>query len=285
MGDPSGPALLALNSLNDVAEYVGLQGIEGDLRTPKGALFLQLGAQADTSPALLATFTETEFNDLISFWKIATSVDASGVVTEERRPNAIETGAARFFGRICRLRLGVQSAGHATPAGSVPPSGSTVASRKLKLSQIISQVDETEIEPLSESDVLVMFARYETLFGKGQRPPSNREPTAEQLAALRSLLNSQQVPYCDFAIYGPHGTRITRKLKFSGLVLNKNGELVQSEIYGPSSLEAWKVSYGVFLNSMIMLDAADLGPLLQYQARVERMLEFQNLGLAVSSRR
>ena len=120
----------------------------------KVALFLQLGAQADTSPALLATFTETEFNDLISFWKIATSVDASGVVTEERRPNAIETGAARFFGRICRLRLGVQSAGHATPAGSVPPSGSTVASRKLKLSQIISQVDETEIEPLSESDVL-----------------------------------------------------------------------------------------------------------------------------------
>ena len=29
----------------------------------------------------------------------------------------------------------------------------------------------------------------------------------------------------------------------------------------------------MFLNTMVMLDAADLGPLPQYQARVERMLE------------
>ena len=48
---------------------------------------------------------------------------------------------------------------------------------------------------------------------------------------------------------------------------------MQTEMYGPSYLSSWKVSYGVCLNAMIMLDAADLGPLLQYQARIERMHE------------
>ena len=111
------------------------------------------------------------------------------------------------------------------------------------------------------------------MFGKGQRPPSNREPTSEQLAALRSLIASNQVPYTYFAIFSSYGTRIQKKLRFQGLTLSRSGELVQTEMYGPSSLSSWKVSYGVYLNAMIMLDAADLGLLLQYQARIERMHE------------
>jgi len=138
-----------------------------------------------------------------------------------------KVGAARLLGRVCGLRLGANSAPTASTASSV-------AGRKVNLNQVLSQVDESEVELLNEAEVLAMYARYETLLGKGQRPATSREPTLEQLAALKSLISSHQVPCCD-AIYGPHWTLIKCKLKFSGLVLNKIGELVRSELFGPSS--------------------------------------------------
>lgn len=188
----------------------------------------RLGAQHDSAPALLGTYSEQEFNTLIQEWRIATTVnDATGTVTVQRAPTAIKVGAARLLGRVCRLRLGANSA----PAAST---ASSVAGRKVNLNQVLSQVDESEVELLNEAEVLAMYARYETLLGKGQRPATSREPTLEQLAALKSLISSHQVPCCD-AIYGPHWTLIKRKLKFSGLVLNKIGELVRSELFGPSS--------------------------------------------------
>ena len=267
MGDPDETILAGLDTLEMVADHVGLQGTEADIKTARGALLGQLGMKSDTSTALIATFSESEFNGFIASWEISTAVDANGVSTSARPPSVAERGMARLIGRICRRKMGVEM-----PASS-STAPSSVAVRKLRLNQVLSQIDEAEFEMLSEADLLVMFARYETLFGKGQRPPSDKEPSSEQLAALSSLLKTHQVPYVDFAIFGPYGTRIKKKLKFSGLVLNKAGELVQSEIFGPSTLSVWKASYAVFRNAMVMLDALDLGPLLQYQARVERMLE------------
>ena len=80
---------------------------------------------------------------------------------------------------------------------------------------------------ISEADIITMYGRYEVLFGKGQRPPNNRDPSAEQLAAVKSLLDTHQVPYTDFAVWGPFGSRIRKKLKFQGLTMNKEGDLVQ----------------------------------------------------------
>ena len=199
-------------------------------------------------------------------------MDTNGAVTGQRAPTIAEVGMGRLIGRICRRCVGTEPQVSPTASPSLNDT-SSATSRKIKLNQVVSQVDETEIEPLSEADLLIMFARYEALFGKGQRPPNNREPTSEQLAALRSLIASSEVPYADFAIFSSYGTRIQKKLRFQGLTLSRSGELVQTEMYGPSSLSSWKVSYGVYLNAMIMLDAADLGLLLQYQARIERMHE------------
>ena len=54
-----------------------------------------------------------------------------------------------------------------------------------------------------------------------------------------------------------------KETRFHGLILNRSGELSQSEDFGLSSIATWKVGYGVFINAMVMQDAADLGPLLQ----------------------
>ena len=145
------------------------------------------------------------------------------------------------------------------------------AARKFKLCQVLSQIDDTEIELLSEKELLAAYGRYEVLFGKGQRPPTDRDPTAEQLSAVQALLKSCQTPYADFAVFGPHGTRIFKKLRFQGLTLNKAGELVQSELYGPPTLAVWKACFETYTNLMVMLDAADLGLLLQYKSKVERL--------------
>jgi len=66
-----------------------------------------------------------------------------------------KVGAARLLGRVCGLRLGANSAPTASTASSV-------AGRKVNLNQVLSQVDESEVELLNEAEVLAMHARYET---------------------------------------------------------------------------------------------------------------------------
>ena len=219
MGDPSESELASIATLGDAANRVGLSGTDDDLLTPRGSFFIQLGVNSSTNVAILATFTQAEFNALVTSWSIATAMDTNGAVTAQRAPTIAEVGMGRLTGRICRRCIGTEPQVSPTASPS-PKATSSATSRKIKLNQVVSQVDETEIEPLSEADLLIMFARYEALFGKGQRPPNNREPTSEQLAALRSLIASKasnQVPYADFAIFSSYGTRIQKKLRFQGL--------------------------------------------------------------------
>eukprot|EP00971_Amphidinium_carterae_P142742 2827606-Amphidinium_carterae.1 len=50
-------------------------------------------------------------------------------------------------------------------------------------------------------------------------------------------------PYADFAIFGPYGTRITRKLRFSALIYSASGDLQHAEITGPDGFAAWSRCY------------------------------------------
>lgn len=155
-------------------------------------------------------------------WQIAVALDSnSGAVTSRRAPSLGELGKAKLMARICRLMIGVNT-GH-SPGTPHPTAASSVAARKVKLSQILSQIDDTEVEVLDEKMLLVMYARYEQLYGKGQRPHPSREPSVEQLTAIHGLITSGQNPYVDFAIFGPYATRLKKKLKFQGLTLFKGG--------------------------------------------------------------
>ena len=221
-----------------------------------GSLFSALGLEPNTLPAVIGVVSEADFDTgtRIRTWQIVTALDGDGNPTARRAPTLAEQGKARFFVRICRLKIGVDH------------SHASTTSRKIKLSQVLSQVDDTEVDVISEADIVTMYGRCEVLFGKGQRPPNNRDPSAEQLAAVKSLLDTNQVPYTDFAVWGPFGSRIRKKLKYQGLTMNKE----ETELFGPPNLQIWKASYQVFSNCMIMWDGADLGPLIQYQERIER---------------
>ena len=96
---------------------------------------------------------------------------------------------------------------------SADPGGGSVAKRKLKLKEIIDQSSEEECEVMSETAIAAAYARYEALFGEGESPPVDEDPTEEQLSALNHLLSTNLCPYVDFCIFGPHGHRILKKVK------------------------------------------------------------------------
>lgn len=272
MGDPTSAQVETFTTIGDIATFVEITGTDADRTTVLGSLLTHMGYQAKDRPATLGVITEADADAALGRWQIAVALDSnSGAVTSRRAPSLGELGKAKLMARICRLMIGGNT-GH-SPGTPHPTAASSVAARKVKLSQILSQIDDTEVEVLDEKMLLVMYARYEQLYGKGQRPHPSREPSVEQLTAIHGLITSGQNPYVDFAIFGPYATRLKKKLKFQGLTLSKEGELVQTELYGPHNFGTWKASFEVYSNTLIMTDTVDLGAKLAYQNRVERLFE------------
>ena len=115
----------------------------------------------------------------------------------------------------------------------------------MKLSSVISQIDDTELIVAEEKEVLRYYARYESVFGAGERPAKDCEPTAEQLTGLRHLCDQGSPPYADFSIFGPFGHRMMKRIKLSGFSIERDGSLRTVELYGPNNLGAWLQSYNV----------------------------------------
>jgi hypothetical protein len=264
--------LSAIKTIDDAATKAGLTGDPNDKGTPRGSLFALIGADTTTTITSLALISVDDFAATVRGWRIS-EVPVAGQPPVERPPTLMENGQALYVARIARLKLGIEgkppATGTALPA--LPSPSASATTRKIKMSQILSQLDETEIELVSSVEQLKYFARYETLFGKGQRPRPEQEPSIEQLSGLKSLLDASQCPYADYAIFQPHAARIMKRIRFSGLVLNKAGALTQAEIFGPPDLDSWRSCHDVWANSMVMLDAIDLGALQAYKSRIEML--------------
>ena len=231
----------------------------------ENSLLSVLGVQPDTLIGALGIIGESEFENAVSAWKIP--IDHTNEAEGTREPTLGERGAALYLGSIARRKVTGQAATMTPPAAlpSVPVVTSTSV-RRVKLSQVLSQLDDTEVDLVSETE---MFSRYEVLYGKGQRPHQDHEPSIEQLSALKALADSGQCPYADFAIFQPHAARIMKRIKFSGLIMGKSGALMHAELYGPPDIESWRASYEVWSTAMVMLDLIDLGPLQAYRSRLE----------------
>ena len=271
MGELTEAQLNAINTINEAAGHIGLDGNEGDNATPLGSLLTLLGAQTATHINAIGLIPVADYTATLQNWRISVPPAEPTAAATNRAPTTVERGKALYIGRIARVKLGIESRTPAssTPVAPSPSASSSAASRKVKLNQILSQLDETEIEVIDAAEQIRMMARYETLYGRGQRPPPNQEPSVEQLSALKALIDGNQCPYADFAIFQPHAARIMKKIKFSGLVLTKAGNLAQAEIYGPPNIENWRACYEVFANALVMLDIADLGPLQLYKSKVD----------------
>ena len=74
--------------------------------------------------------------------------------------------------------------------------------------------------------------------------------------------------YPDFAIFGPHGNRMLRKLTMTGLAPSGVGCFRRVEIRGPPDLYTWTRSFMVWRALAIMLVISGVNALDRYNQKV-----------------
>eukprot|EP00435_Cladocopium_sp_Y103_P030898 s1069_g7.t1 len=256
----------------DVLIWTDMEGDCSDAATVSGSLLGLVGGRPDTKPRTLSTVKESDFSVLLGSWRIPREGG------EGRAPTLVEIGQAQLFLRACQLVGGqgqtideLRSAATRTTPGVPIPSQSSSPARKVKLNSVVSQVDDTEVKLLTENELIEMYAEYERVYGTGERPTKDCEPTTEQISSIAHLLDNGQPPFADFAIFGPYGHRIERKLKLSGISIGRDGVIRQVELHGPPNIGTWLASYNVLMTILVMKKAVDLGVLLKYRSHIERL--------------
>ena len=56
-------------------------------------------------------------------------------------------------------------------------------------------------------------------------------------------LDRDVAPCMDFAVWGPHGNRLLRQQRLSGMAFNSESELVNVELLGPGTIDVWKEAF------------------------------------------
>eukprot|EP00971_Amphidinium_carterae_P166835 3305834-Amphidinium_carterae.1 len=97
---------------------------------------------------------------------------------------------------------------------------------------------------------------YEVYRAKlGAYPPPDEDVTMGQLiSALSKILSSDSPPFVDFAIWGPHGHRLYKRLKLRGSLVHPDGRITAVELTGPGSFPDWASSWAIFKTGAIMLN-------------------------------
>ena len=205
---------------------------------------------------------------------------------EPQPPRALrpgEKGHCLAFRRIARLRMG-EAAGEdpvllapaPLPAMSQPepeqpkPEPAKVAktpARKLKMSTLFDQADDTEITPWTAEHGREVMAEY-VLANGGLQPHPSEKASLNQLAALESRLQSGDTPCADFAVWRPHGPRLERRLRLTIHHRTPLGEWVPHEVAGPAAFEDWFDAWRVFAFAMRALKAATQPRMQLYEMRM-----------------
>ena len=144
-----------------------------------------------------------------------------------------------LFFRACQLVAGTgstlgelkakvaSSAASATSTAAPPTWTPSAQGCRIKLSSVISRIDDSEILVAEEKEILKCYGRYERVFGTG-------EPTAEQLSGLMHLTSTGQPPYADFSVFGPFGHGMMTRIKLSGYDIERDGTLRTANCTDPA---------------------------------------------------
>ena len=175
---------------------------------------------------------------------------------DPRSLTAAEMLMLGLFWRACRKAVGladIDPLTDTTPASTeATPASPTKATKRVKSAAIIDQLDETEVEPLTRSELDKAYAYHVEV--TGAEPTHEAEPTAEQLAALTDkIVKRGEAPYADFSIFTPYGSRAQRQMRTRSYVFQPDGSFKATEIPGPSSFQAWTACWRVFKGVLYMI--------------------------------
>ena len=83
--------------------------------------------------------------------------------------------------------------------------------------------DAINVDPLSQSEVNGLYAVWQSKNGANKLPQAHQVPIADQMSAFKYAL-AHHYMYVEFSIFGPHGTRLKRRMKLSGYTVNREGK-------------------------------------------------------------
>ena len=138
---------------------------------------------------------------------------------------------------------------------------------KVKLGQIPNQSMDQDIPMLPPNLITEYRGNYITICGDEPLPAI--DPSDAQLTALHFAVTNGLAPYADFAIFGPHGTRSERRMRFVQHFMDASGVWRTSEQPGPPTIEQWRASWETFAAAALMLKIASAATLSRYSKRFE----------------
>ena len=255
--DPTETELQAVNNLTAAFDWAG---VPADVRVSLG--------QALGEPQLVRDIvfvSRTDWDTVVATIKGEGPPPVGSAGPRAARDlTPIDRARLEMFRRACMLRAGCKpdtpgsTAGHIAPgaAAMLPASVATspTASRKLKLSALVDQTLDAELQPLEQAEIRAMYDEYVRRYG--DTPSPEAEPTSDQLAAVKQLLLSNCNPYVDFSVFGPRGHRLLRKMMFATVTLNAAGEWARRELPGPPTFEEWFNVFRCYRTTFLLLEAA-----------------------------
>ena len=212
--EPTDEELRSIINADTAADWADLpqEGTDGG-ESPRGSFLSILGATGGIRPRTIAAIPSVEYDEAISSWRIGGAV-----------PTAILRASAGLLGMACRLSAGtvvrreIHLAAQAEESNAAlkqlelraqlalsAAGAGTVVTRKVKLSTIVDQANDQEIDLMLEPEVAQAYKVYRDKLGDTPRP--EEDVTPEQLAGLKALYKSGQPPYVDLAVWGPFGRR------------------------------------------------------------------------------
>ena len=236
-----------------------------------------LGSRSLSSLPLLAGLDPAVVRRAIGEVRRAFAEVAEGETPPPREATPLERVQLGLFYNAARVKFGLPpvdvvceqeataTAGGQTSSGvasgSAPPPNPL---HKVKLSSVLDQVSDAEVQLLPADVIAEKRAQYRAITGGD--PLERCNFTDAQLSALSQKVAGGGAPFADFAVWGPYGSRIEKKMRFRSSFLDVGGEWKTIEVPGPASFEVWEECWEVFQAAAIADGLASQATLAMYAA-------------------
>ena len=182
---PTPAELASLTSLDDIRQWTGVQA----------SVWQHLSVACGTVPSVRVLALSPSDVIQAAFRSVRiTLVDANSQRTGDRELSSVEMIQSALMWRIARRRFNMEDIDLLRPPPPPPPvtvSGMAASSnkKKIKVSHHAGQLDDTEVETMSATELEEAYAAYRMATGADPRPEA--DPSQEQLAVMYAKITKR----------------------------------------------------------------------------------------------